>query len=266
MERMDDRLKSIVKEIGANGVMSIKQLADILNVSEMTIRRDISRLEKENQVSVFYGGVTLCHNRDKALPEAAGNGSEKDYSFERALSRQTNEKMRIAKKAASLLEPSDVLMIDTGSTCSMIVDYIGDESDHIVYTYSINVFNKCIQKDNLRTVLCGGYYHDNIGMFESAEGAAQLKKAYFNKAFFACMGVTDNVGITAVHSCEVLMRRSALGSSRQKILLADSTKLGKAWYAKYADLTEMDIVITDDKITSEHLKMLENSGVKVLVV
>jgi len=266
MERMDDRLKNIVKEIGTNGVMSIKQLSDILNVSEMTVRRDISRLEKDKQVSVFYGGVTLNQNRDKGLLENNNSGVERDYSFEREISRQTDEKLRIAKKAASLIEPSDVLLIDIGSTCSMLLDYISDESDHIVYTYSLNVFSKCIPKKHLKTVVCGGYFHENTGMFESVEGAAQLKKAYFNKAFFGAMGVTDNIGVTTVHTYEVLMRRSALASSRQKILLVDSTKLGKAWYAKYADLSEMDIVITDDKVSPEHRKMLENSGVQLIIV
>lgn len=262
MERMDDRLKNIVKEIGVNGVMSIKQLSEAMNVSEMTIRRDIYRLEKEKQVSVFYGGVTLNQNRDKGDIES--NGS--DYSFEREISKQTDEKIRIAKKAATLIEPSDVLLIDIGSTCSILLDYINDGSNHIIYTYSGNVFSKCIHKSNLRTVVCGGYYHVNTGMFESPEGAAQLKKAYFNKAFFGAMGVTDTLGVTTVHTYEVPMRRSALASSKQTILLIDSTKLGKAWYAKYADLSEMNTVITDDKISPEHKKMLENSGVELIIV
>lgn len=265
MERMEDRLKNIVKEIGANGVMSIKQLSEAMNVSEMTIRRDIYRLEKEKQVSVFYGGVTLNQNKDKGDIDN-NNGSEKDYSFEREISKQTNEKIRIAKKAATLIEPSDVLLIDIGSTCSLLLDYISEESNHIIYTYSGNVFSKSIHKNNLRTVVCGGYYHVNTGMFESAEGAAQLKKAYFNKAFFGAMGVTDTLGVTTVHTYEVPMRRSALAASQQKILLIDSTKLGKAWYAKYADLSEMNTVITDDKISPEHKKMLENAGVELIIV
>ncbi len=265
MERMNDRLRNIIKEIGENGVMSIKQLAEKLNVSEMTIRRDISRLEKEKQVSVFYGGVTLYQNKDKSLSD--NNGVERDfYSFEKEISRQTVEKIRIAKRAAALIEPSDVLLIDIGSTCSLLLDYISEETEHIVYTYSANVFSKCIRKKNLRTVVCGGYYHNNTGMFESPEGVLQLKKAYFNKAFFGAMGVTENIGITTVHTYEILMRRTALSSSQQKILLVDSTKLGKAWYAKYADLSEMDIVITDDKASPEHVKMLEGAGVQLIIV
>jgi len=263
---MEERLKNIIKEISANGVMTIKQLSEVLNVSEMTVRRDIARLEKEKQVSVFYGGVTLNQNRDKGLLEVNSSGSDRDYSFEREISRQTDEKRRIAQKAASLIEPSDVLLIDIGSTCSMLVDFIDDNSDHIVYTYSLNVFSKCMHKKNLSTVLCGGYYHSNTGMFESPEGAAQLKKAYVNKAFFGAMGVTDTIGVTTVHTYEVLLRRSALAASQQKILMVDSTKLGKAWYAKYADLSEMDIVITDDKATPEQRKMLEDAGVKLIVV
>jgi DeoR family deoxyribose operon repressor len=264
---MDERLLDIIKGLETNGIMSIKQLAEKLNVSEMTIRRDIARLEKQNQVNVFYGGVMLNKNRDKHHLENDNNGSDKEaYLFEIELSRQTEEKTRIAQKAATLIEPSDVLMIDVGSTCSLLVDCINDDSEHIVYTYSMNVLNKSVQRKNMRTVLCGGYFHGSTGMFESAEGAAQLKKAYINKAFFGARGITDTVGITTEHPYEVLMKKTAMESSQQKILLVDSTKIGKVWYSKYAELSEMDIIITDDKVSPDHVKMIENSGIKLYIV
>ena len=260
----EERQKFILKELSQKGVLSVKHFANYLQVSEMTVRRDLAFLEREDKVSTFYGGVSLHPNYNSELsPAQNGNGF---YSLEREFLRQRAEKTRIAQKAASLIEPLDVVLIDMGTTSSLMVDYISEDSNHIVYTYSLEVFDKCIHRKNLRTVLCGGYFHRNTRMFESPEGVAALKRASFNKAFYGAMGITSNDGVSSVHSYEVLTRRTALESSLKKILLADSTKMGKAWYVKYAELSDFDTLITDDKISAEHIKMIEDSGVELIIV
>jgi DeoR family deoxyribose operon repressor len=103
-------------------------------------------------------------------------------------------------------------------------------------------------------------------MFESEEGASLIKKTKINKAFMAARGVTDAVGITTAEPYEINVKRAALSVSEQKILLVDSSKFGKAWYAKYADLTEMDIIITDSDIKEEYEKMILDKGIKLIVV
>jgi len=260
----DDRQKLILHELNQSYTLSVSQLAQLLQVSEMTVRRDISVLEKNNKVTTFYGGVSLHQNGSVDLSSTQSRTGY--YSVEHESLRQVSEKDRIARKAASLIEPSDVLMIDMGSTCHLMVDYIDDSSNHIVYTYSLEVFNNCLRKDNLRTVLCGGYYYENTRMFESPEGVAALKNASFNKAFFGAMGISSTAGVSAMHTYEVATRKAALESSCQKILLVDSTKMGKAWYVKYGDLSDFDILITDDNISTEHINMVRDSGIELIIV
>jgi DeoR family deoxyribose operon repressor len=260
----EGRQKFILDELSRKGILSVRQFANSLGVSEMTVRRDLALLEREDKVSTFYGGVSLHPNYNRELShEQNGNGY---YSLERESLRQRAEKTRIAQKAASMIEPGDVVLLDMGTTCSMMVDYIGDDSNHIVYTYSQEVFDKCIHRKNLRTVLCGGYFHRNTRMFESPEGVAALKRASFNKAFYGSMGITANAGVSTVYSYEVLTRKTALESSQKKILLADYTKMGKAWYVEYAELSDFDILITDDKISTEHVRLLEDSGIELIIV
>ena len=260
----EDRQKFILHELKQNGTLSVSHFAGLLCVSEMTVRRDLSLLEKDDKVALYYGGVSLHPNYNSdSVSQQNGFGH---YSIEREVLRQRQEKIKIAQKAATLIEPSDVLLIDMGSTCQLMVDYIDGSSDHIVYTYSLDVFEKCMSRKNLRIVLCGGYFHENTRMFESPEGVATLKKARFNKAFFGAMGISTNAGVSTVHSYEAETRRTALESSHQKILLADSTKMDKAWRVKYAELSNFDTLITDDKISEENVRMLEDSGVKLLIV
>lgn len=253
-----ERREQLLDFLGKNRFLTIKQLAHDLNVSEMTIRRDIALLAKASKVKTFYGGVSLNTEIDHL---EKGN-----YRIDAELIRKTEIKKRIAQKAASLIEPHDVILIDTGSTTSGIVDFITEGSDHTVYCYALNIINSVCEKDFLNVVVCGGYYHRNTKMFESEEGASIIKKANINKAFMAARGVTDTVGITTAEPYEINVKKAALSVSEHKILLVDSSKFGKAWYAKYADLTEIDTIITDSDIKEDYRKMILDKGIKLIIV
>lgn len=252
------RQENLLDFLGKSHLLTIKQLAQSLQVSEMTIRRDVTLLAKAGKVRTFYGGVSL--NREE-VPQ-----NIPQYRIDAELIRKSEIKKRIAKKAASLIESHDVILIDTGSTTSGIVDYIPEGSDHTVYCYALNIINSVCEKDLLNVVVCGGYFHKNTKMFESEEGASLLKKTKINKAFMAARGVTDTVGITTAEPYEISIKRAALSVSEQKILLVDSSKFGKAWYAKYADLNEIDIIITDSDIKEEYKQMILDNGIKLFIV
>lgn len=252
------RQERLLVFLGKTRFVTIKQLAQNLEVSEMTIRRDIALLEQDNRVRTFYGGVSLS-------TEDASQGIH-SYRIDTELAKKTEIKKRIAQKAASLIESHDAILIDTGSTTSFIVDYIPEESDHTVYCYALNIINSVCEKDSLNVVACGGYFHKNTRMFESEEGASLIRKTKINKAFMAARGVTDTVGITTAEPYEISMKKAALSVSEKKILLVDSSKFGKAWYAKYADLKDIDVIITDSGIKEEHRQMILDNGLTLYTV
>lgn len=252
------RQDKILEYLGKSRFLTVRQLAQDLHVSEMTIRRDVALLAKANKVKTFYGGISLNTEEESQ--------SNNQYKIDTELIRKSEIKKRIAQMAASLIEAHDVILIDTGSTTSGIVDYIPEGSDHTVYCYALNVINSVCQKGSLNVVVCGGYFHKNTKMFESEEGASLIKKARINKAFMAARGVTDTIGITTAEPYEINVKKAALSVSEQKILLVDSSKFGKAWYAKYADLDEIDIIITDDEIKEEYKRMILNKGIRLITV
>jgi DeoR family deoxyribose operon repressor len=258
MTAREARHERLLDSLRENRFLTIRQLAQSLDVSEMTIRRDIASLEEGNKVKSFYGGVSLN--------EAEDQQTISPYRIDTELIKRTEHKKRIAQKAVSLIESHDVILIDTGSTTGFIVDFIPEDRDYTVYSYALNVINSACEKESLNVVSCGGYFHKNTRMFESEEGALLLKKTKINKAFMAARGVTDTVGITTAEPYEVNMKRAALGVSEQKILLVDSSKFGKAWYAKYADLNEIDTIITDIDIKEEHKKMILDNGITLYIV
>ena len=252
-----DRKKAILELLANKNVLTVKELAQNFDVSEMTIRRDISILGEKNEVEVFFGGVSLKKNN---------NESTSGYLIENELGERKDQKERIAKKAASLIMENDVILIDTGSTTASIINYIDNDMHHTVYCYALNIINGVCAKPNLRVVACGGYFHRNTRMFESDEGASLIKKTYINKAFMAARGITKEVGITTAEPYEIEMKRAAISASEQKILLVDSTKFGKAWYAKYADLSDIDVVITDADVDIKYRELLESMGIVLHIV
>lgn len=249
------RHKRIIDRLKEKNIATVKELASLFLVCEMTIRRDIFELTSAGEVEAFYGGITLKNNK-----------SNNSYYIEEELREKTEQKKRIAKKAAALIKPNEVILIDTGSTTGGIIEYIPDNQRHIVYCYALNIINGVCAKPNLRVVASGGLYHYNTGMFESKEGASLIQKTFINKAFLAARGLTEEVGITTAEPYEIHMKRAILSVSEEKILLIDSSKFGKAWYAKYADLDEIDIVITDDEIEDKYKKLLEDCGITLYVV
>lgn len=257
MSAKSQRSKEIISLLTDKKIISIKGLSNALGVSEMTIRRDISELEKQNLIEVFFGGVSL---------KTDNSSDNHGYQIERESSEKTDEKKRIAQKAVSLIEPNDVILIDTGSTTSRMFDYITDDMNQIVYCYALNVINMACQKSNLRVVACGGYFHSNTSMFESEEGVNLLKKTHLNKVFFGARGISREVGITTAEQYEINVKKAALKVGEKKILLADSSKFGKVWYAKYAELEDIDIIITDSGLDGEFQEMIKDQGIALYVV
>ncbi len=259
MDDKKERLEIIQDMLSRQNVVTIREFAKKLGTSEMTVRRDLQLLKDQGIVNIFYGGVSL-------QPPSSAPVRPAVYDIDQELGEKSLEKKRIAQKAASLIMPNDVLLIDTGSTTSAIIDFIPAESRHIVYCYALNIIQGVCAASNLSVVACGGYFHRNTRMFESEEGASLIRKTRINKAFMATRGLTAEVGVTTAESYEVSMKQAAMAVSEQKILLIDSSKMGKAWYARYARLEDFDIVITDSGIENRYAQMISDMGIQLHIV
>jgi DeoR family deoxyribose operon repressor len=259
MDDKKERLHIIQDMLKKQNVVTIREFAKNLGTSEMTVRRDLQLLKDRGLVNIFYGGVSLRPPLSSATRPMA-------YDIDQELGEKSLEKKRIARKAASLVMPNDVLLIDTGSTTSAIIDFIPAESRNIVYCYALNIIQGVCAMPNLSVVACGGFFHRNTRMFESEEGATLIRKTRINKAFMATRGVTADVGVTTAESYEIDMKKAAMSVSEQKILLVDSSKMGKAWYARYARLEEFDIVITDSGIENRYAEMIRDMDIQLHIV
>ena len=249
----------ILNRLSVDGFASIKDLSKKLEVSEMTIRRDLKELSMDNVVTLIPGGAVLKRN---SLIET----DEEKYLIQTAESLMLEEKIKISRKAASFIKPNDVIIIDAGSTTKNLPKFIPGNMPLTIICYTLNVLFNVYENKNWKLVFPGGYFHKNALMFESPEGIEIIKKIRANTAFVAAGGISEKLELTTPTSYEKETKRAIIKSSYKKILMVDSSKFGKITISHFADLTDFDIVITDSGISKEFEKIVKNIGIELYIV
>jgi len=254
----NERIKTIIDTLKFKNVISIKELAYKLNVSEMTIRRDLNSLSKDDIVELIPGGAILKPSSNIEL-------DDEKYLITNEETRRTKEKIKIGKRSAQMIEPNDTIVIDVGSTTEFIAKFIPQNIKVTVLCYALNILVEIYRNHNCKPIFAGGYFHDNTLMFESQEGINLIKRTRADKAFISAAGVNEKLGVTCANHYEIETKKAVIGSSKTKILVVDSTKFGKVKSSYFADMKDFDIIITDNKLDDEYKKIIDNLGIRLII-
>lgn len=250
------RQNQILHMLKEHKELSIQNLAAMLDATEMTVRRDIKELKESNLVNHSYGRVSLVQE-----PFGVGN----DYNILLEQTKMDREKELIGKCAANLVGSGDLITIDTGSTAERMVKYIDPSINLSVLCYNYNVLAQLVQRPNISIIMAGGYYHPKDQTFESDEGLNLIRRLRSNKLFISASGIHRTLGMTCSNNYEVLCKRAILESSLTKILVADSSKFDKVCTAYFADMNEVDTIITDEGISQEWKEYCSSVGINILI-
>ena len=253
----NERIKTIINSLRNKNVVHIKELTRELSVSEMTIRRDLSLLETDNIVKIIPGGAILKPHEEL---------KDDKYQIENAETRFTREKVKIGKKAASMIRAHDTIIIDVGSTTEYIAKFIQDDLPVTILCYALNVLVDIYRKKGSHPIFAGGYFHENTLMFESTEGINLIQKTRADKSFISAAGFHESLGVTCPHHYEVETKRAVIKSSNVKILTMDSSKFGKAKAAHFAEMKDFDIVITDSGLSETYREIIREAGIELILV
>jgi len=216
------RLEMIKDYLRQKKSVTVQELADLLKVSHMTVRRDLTELSRHDAVKIIHGGV---------LYQEDEQDYKNKYTLADARRHMLEEKKRIARKAVSLIEQGDIIIIDAGSTGELIAEYLPDNLSLTVICYALNIADIISAKPNCSLIVTGGYYHQSSMVLESKEGLDLLNQNRANKTFITASGVSINLGVT----CSNFFER----------LVADSSKFGLVKTGFFADIEDFDIIITD---------------------
>jgi DeoR family deoxyribose operon repressor len=262
MGKKDMRLNALVRLLKENGMISVKELSSRLKVSVMTVRRDLSELQDNGLVVRSHGGAALSQTGSVAQYENV----EGIYTLYGESEKMYEEKRRIGKFAASILKEGDVIIVDSGSTACHVVDFLPELKEFTVACFNLNIIQKLWKMEHVHILVAGGFLHRSDMMFESAEGVKFLQGIRANKVFLSASGVHEKLGLTCAHTYEVLVKQAILQSALKKILLVDSSKFGAIKTVFFAQLGEIDIVVTDSGISREWQGIITGKGIELNIV
>ncbi len=249
------RINKIVEILKSKKGVSVKELASMLCVSEMTIRRDLAVLEEHNLIQNVCGAAMYSPQDEFDLY---------DYNNQKILMK--SEKIRIGEAAAKLLTDGDIIIIDNGTTTAMMAKAIPDDIKITALFYNLKIMLKLKDKPNVDMIFAGGYFRANSQMFASEEGVSLIKKTRGTKVFVSAGGVHESLGLTCINGYELATKHAIMESCLQKILLADSSKFDKIQSVYFADLKDFDTVITDTGLSEQWREHIISLGIELICV
>ncbi|MGD0563775.1 MAG: DeoR/GlpR family DNA-binding transcription regulator [Roseiarcus sp.] len=228
-----ERLNLLARALAEQGVVRLRDAAALLNVSEMTVRRDIAANASQ---FAYFGGHIL---------RAGDISANAGYLIDQEQDKFSTAKAAACAKAASLIAERDTIFIDCGTTMPFLANLIPTNSNITVVCYSLNIAQIISRKSNVRMILLGGAYHPSSATFSGVEGLDALSNIGINKAFISAGGVERDRGVSCWNFHEVPIKRKAMSCAVERHLVVDSSKIGKVVAAFFARIDDFDSIITE---------------------
>jgi DeoR/GlpR family transcriptional regulator of sugar metabolism len=248
------RRRQILEELQVRGGARLTELTAALEVSEMTVRRDLDALQREGLVERVHGGAVL-----------AQFGSE-EPGFETKSTRQRAEKAAIADRAAKMVKPGMAVALSAGTTTWVLASRLAHCQDLTVVTNSLDVWNELQRSgQGMTVVLTGGESRTPSGALVGPTADASIRSLYFDLLFLGVHGMDSVAGLTTPNVAEAETNRTLISRCRRLVVVADHTKWRTTSLCTMAQLSDVDTLITDDGLPEEARRQVR-SHVSDLVV
>ena len=259
-ESINRRSEQIVKLLLRVGSATIEEILAVAGSSAPSIRRDLARLENRGLIRRTHGGAELV---EPLLYEPF----RYDSSFLARERRFASEKRRIGLAAAELVQSGETVGLTAGTTTTDIGRSLRHRDKIQVITNAINIGMELCNQPGIRTYLTGGVIPWAWSFSLTGNAALTfLDDVYMDKVFLSVTGVDAERGATSLEADEALVYRKMLKQSKQVIVVADSSKLGKVSPAFICPAGEIHILITDTGATAEALSPFERHGTRIIRV
>jgi DeoR family transcriptional regulator, deoxyribose operon repressor len=231
--RKAKRIIDLVSALSERRVMHLRDAAELLGVSEMTVRRDVAN--HPDQFASLGGHIM-------AAAEIEGDAP---YELRTAADSHAAAKRDACTHAARHIRPDETIFIDCGTTLMHLIDLIPDHYQITAICYALNVADRLTRKPNVTIVMLGGLYHPASASFSGNYDLDVLTSMGINVAFLSAAGVDAERGATCEHFHEAQVKRKVMALARERHLVVDSSKIGKLKRAFFAPLTSFQSMITE---------------------
>jgi DeoR family transcriptional regulator of aga operon len=249
-----ERRTQIVEKLEAEGQLDVISLSKELGVSEVTIRNDLNWLEQKNMLVRARGGAMKAEQR-------VGT----DFSLSEKNKLHYQEKLKIGKAAAALIENGDTIILDSGTTTMEINNNLSNIESLTVITHALNIAHKLVEHEHVNVIVPGGFLRKNSQSLVGTTAEETFKNYFCDKLFLAVDGFDTTYGLSTPNVEEAHLNRVMISIARQVIVVTDSSKFHKRSFAFIAPIKAVDIVVTDSGIPEQDKKRLETIGIKVII-
>ncbi len=250
----DERKQQILTLLEQHGTVRVTELSRLFRVSEVTIRNYLSDMEGKGLLTRTHGGAISSYKPYYSM------------NFSQRLKTNQEEKDRIAQAIAARIRPSDTVMLNAGTTTLLAFRHLPADCPLNIVTNSVAIALEAAANPNFNVVLVGGAVHAKYQFTYGDEAIAQLRNYHADKLILSVDGVDPDGGFSTYYSEEVPIDRAMIEQSDVRIVAADRSKLRRRAFARIAELSAADFLVTTGEFSREEEAVLRDSGITVTCV
>jgi DeoR/GlpR family transcriptional regulator of sugar metabolism len=247
-----DRWQRIIDIVALGQGAAVSQLAAEIGASEATIRRDLRRIGNLGLIQRTRGGAEPVS--DVALMR----------NYDSSLESRSADKLAIGRCAAVLLVPGETIMMDGGATTLQVARHL-PQGAFTVVTTSLDIANVLSRRADVRLVLVGGDVNTLIGTTTGPTAQEQILQMGANKAVLGADAISPENGISSPSSLTAGNKRAMVLRSREVIVVADSSKIGRFALYHVPHVEKIKVLVTDARAPSEIVQQFRSAGITVII-
>lgn len=251
---LSERQQYILEVLRRNSSVSVSELSKTMQVSEVTIRKDLTQMEQLKLLYRTHGKAVLLNPfiSDRHINEKERNNAA--------------EKLAISRHAASMIASGESIMIASGTTMHFLAREIKPLDRLTVVTSAVPVTSILLKEPTSEVILLGGAVRPSSLSVVGPYAEQMLENFLCSKLFLGVDGIDFEFGLTTTNLMEASLNRAMMRAAQQTIVLADSSKFGRRGFSRICAIDAVNEIITDDKIADDIASRIEDCGVKLTVV
>ena len=247
-----DRKELILSQLKEASFLSVEELSRLTHASEATIRRDLTTLEEEGLVQRKRGGASYVNPEFIHWPLAFRNKENYD------------EKIRIARIAARLVEDGISIFLDSSSTCLCLAQALTAKRNLTAASCSVPTVEALAENDTYRVECSGGIYTPKHASMRGPDTCSFFQSRFANIGFVSALGFSTQMGLSDYSTEERAIKRAIRANCRTLVALVDHSKMGATHYLQDLSLSEIDILVTDQRLPDDLADACYDASIRVL--
>ncbi|QNF32281.1 DeoR/GlpR transcriptional regulator [Adhaeribacter swui] len=253
MKNITDRHQLILQKLKEDGQVNIQELSDLMEVSGVTIRKDLKLLEDKNLLFRTRGGGSITN----------------PYAIERPINEKefirSDEKQKIAKAALELIGQNDSIIIGSGTTVFQLARCLQPTKHVTVITPAVKVTLELCNRPNVEVLQLGGLIRPNSSSVAGAYAENLLASISCGMLFLGVDGIDLEFGFSIANLTETSLNQKMVEAAQVIVVLADSSKFGRRGLGRVCSLEQVQYIVTDSGVQASTVEKLEERGIKVII-